>query len=96
LLFSGFRNFLHDPVSFAALVRPDLFTFRKGVARFETQGICIGHTLMDQGLKKYQYPLAFYSLFLVSLYSPVYSAKLLSAWIVDVPKVLASELLMKS
>ncbi|XP_031102963.1 probable uridine nucleosidase 1 isoform X1 [Ipomoea triloba] len=43
--------FLHDPVSFVALVRPDLFTFRKGVVRVETQGICTGHTLMDQGLK---------------------------------------------
>ncbi|KAK4419357.1 Uridine nucleosidase 1 [Sesamum alatum] len=45
--------FLHDPVSFVALVRPDLFTFRKGVVRVETQGICVGHTLMDQGLKKW-------------------------------------------
>lgn len=43
--------FLHDPVSFVALVRPDLFTFKKGVVRVETQGICVGHTLMDQGLK---------------------------------------------
>ncbi|KAJ8899570.1 hypothetical protein K2173_018544 [Erythroxylum novogranatense] len=43
--------FLHDPVSFVALVRPDLFTYRKGVVRVETQGICEGHTLMDQGLK---------------------------------------------
>ena len=45
--------FLHDPVSFVALVRPDLFTFKKGVVRVETQGICAGHTLLDQGLKKY-------------------------------------------
>ncbi|XP_051131620.1 uridine nucleosidase 1 [Andrographis paniculata] len=45
--------FLHDPVSFVALVRPDLFTFKKGVVRVETQGICAGHTLMDQGLKKW-------------------------------------------
>lgn len=44
--------FLHDPVSFVALVRPDLFTYKKGVVRVETQGICVGHTLMDQGLKK--------------------------------------------
>ncbi|GAB4833401.1 Uridine nucleosidase 1 [Ancistrocladus abbreviatus] len=43
--------FLHDPVSFVALVRPDLFTYKKGVVRVETQGICVGHTLMDQGLK---------------------------------------------
>ncbi|KAL6838504.1 hypothetical protein ACP4OV_031749 [Aristida adscensionis] len=43
--------FLHDPVSFAALVRPELFTFRKGVVRVETQGICTGHTSMDLGLK---------------------------------------------
>lgn len=45
--------FLHDPVSFVALVRPDLFTYKKGVVRVETQGICTGHTLLDQGLKKY-------------------------------------------
>ncbi|KAL0347070.1 UNVERIFIED_CONTAM: Uridine nucleosidase 1 [Sesamum calycinum] len=45
--------FLHDPVSFVVLVRPDLFTFKKGVVRVETQGICVGHTLMDQGLKKW-------------------------------------------
>ncbi|BAT85847.1 hypothetical protein LR48_Vigan03g241000 [Vigna angularis] len=43
--------FLHDPVSFVALVRPDLFTYQKGVVRVETQGICVGHTLLDQGLK---------------------------------------------
>lgn len=45
--------FLHDPVSFVALVRPDLFTFKKGVVRVETQGICVGHTIMDQGLKQW-------------------------------------------
>ncbi|CAI0408224.1 unnamed protein product [Linum tenue] len=45
--------FLHDPVSFVAVVRPDLFTYRKGVVRVETQGICVGHTLMDQGLKRW-------------------------------------------
>jgi uridine nucleosidase len=44
--------FLHDPVSFLALLRPELFTFRKGVVRVETQGICKGHTSMDMGLKK--------------------------------------------
>ncbi|OMO68296.1 hypothetical protein COLO4_29777 [Corchorus olitorius] len=45
--------FLHDPVSFVALVRPDLFTYKKGVVRVETQGICVGHTLLDQGLKNW-------------------------------------------
>ncbi|KAK7378781.1 hypothetical protein VNO80_04228 [Phaseolus coccineus] len=45
--------FLHDPVSFVALVRPDLFTYQKGVVRVETQGICVGHTLLDQGLKNW-------------------------------------------
>jgi inosine-uridine nucleoside N-ribohydrolase len=45
--------FLHDPVSFTALVHPEYFTFKKGVVRVETQGICTGHTLMDHGLKKY-------------------------------------------
>ncbi|KAH9738316.1 Uridine nucleosidase 1 [Citrus sinensis] len=51
--FSFKSIFLHDPVSFVALVRPDLFTFKKGVVRVETQGICTGHTLMDQGLKRW-------------------------------------------
>ncbi|XP_056159672.1 uridine nucleosidase 1 [Syzygium oleosum] len=45
--------FPHDPVSFMALVRPDLFTYKRGVVRVETQGICTGHTLMDQGLKRW-------------------------------------------
>ncbi|XP_039047551.1 uridine nucleosidase 1-like [Hibiscus syriacus] len=45
--------FLHDPVSFVALVRPDLFTYKNGVVRVETEGICRGHTLLDQGLKKW-------------------------------------------
>ncbi|XP_073117207.1 probable uridine nucleosidase 1 isoform X1 [Elaeis guineensis] len=78
--------FLHDPVSFAALVRPDLFTFRKGVVRVETQGICVGHTLMDQGLKKWN------TINPWSGYSPISVA-----WTVDVPGVLAfiKELLMK-
>jgi len=51
LLVSGV--YLHDPVSFVAVVRPDLFTYKKGVVRVETQGICVGHTLMDQGLKRF-------------------------------------------
>ncbi|XP_022842736.1 uridine nucleosidase 1-like isoform X2 [Olea europaea var. sylvestris] len=50
---SVYGIFLHDPVSFVLLVRPDLFTFKKGVVRVETQGICVGHTLMDQGLKNW-------------------------------------------
>ncbi|XAR69730.1 Uridine nucleosidase [Bertholletia excelsa] len=50
----GFHGiFLHDPVSFVALVQPDFFTFKKGVVRVETQGMCRGHTLLDQGLKKW-------------------------------------------
>ncbi|XP_020247744.1 probable uridine nucleosidase 1 [Asparagus officinalis] len=78
--------FLHDPVCFTALLRPDLFTFKKGVVRVETQGICAGHTLMDQGLKKWNSSNPW------SGYSPVSVA-----WTVDVPKVIAyvKELLMK-
>ncbi|EHA8587557.1 Uridine-ribohydrolase 1 isoform 3 [Cocos nucifera] len=81
-----FGIFLHDPVSFAALVRSDLFTFRKGVVRVETQGICVGHTLMDQGLKKWNTSNPW------SGYSPISVA-----WTVDVPGVLAfiKERLMK-
>ncbi|KAL5710667.1 uridine nucleosidase [Ranunculus cassubicifolius] len=68
--------FLHDPVSFVALVQPDLFTYKKGVVRVETQGICIGHTLMDQGLKSWNTENPW------SGYSPVSVA-----WTVDVEKV---------
>ncbi|KAK4392080.1 Uridine nucleosidase 1 [Sesamum angolense] len=69
--------FLHDPVSFALLVRPDLFTFKKGVVRVETQGICVGHTLMDQGLKTWNSSNPW------SDYSPVSVA-----WTVNVEQVL--------
>jgi uridine nucleosidase len=70
--------FLHDPVSFAALVRPDLFTFRKGVVRVETQGICAGHTSMDMLLKKWNSENPWTG------YSPISVA-----WTVDVPKMVA-------
>ncbi|KAG8376692.1 hypothetical protein BUALT_Bualt09G0090300 [Buddleja alternifolia] len=78
--------FLHDPVSFVALVRPDLFTFKKGVVRVETQGICTGHTLMDQGLKKWNSSNPW------SGFSPISVA-----WTVDVEGVLhyVNEILMK-
>ncbi|KAL6574977.1 Uridine nucleosidase 1 [Orobanche minor] len=81
-----FGIFLHDPVSFVALVRPDLFTFKKGAVRVETQGICVGHTLMDQGLKKWNSSNPW------SGFSPVSVA-----WTVDVDRVLnyISEILMK-
>ncbi|KAK6140000.1 hypothetical protein DH2020_026274 [Rehmannia glutinosa] len=78
--------FLHDPVSFVVLVRPDLFTFKKGVVRVETQGICVGHTLMDQGLKKWNSSNPW------SDFSPVSVA-----WTVNVEEVLnyVNEILMK-
>ncbi|KAL1313873.1 hypothetical protein HN51_040640 [Arachis hypogaea] len=78
--------FLHDPVSFVAVVRPDLFTYRKGVVRVETQGICTGHTLMDQGLKQWNSSNPWTG------YSPVSVA-----WTVDVEGVLnyVRDLLMK-
>ncbi|KAK9122756.1 hypothetical protein Sjap_012358 [Stephania japonica] len=78
--------FLHDPVSFVALVRPDLFSYKKGVVRVETQGICVGHTLMDQGLKKWNSSNPW------SEYSPVSVA-----WTVDVDQVVThvKKLLMK-
>ncbi|XP_059624952.1 uridine nucleosidase 1-like [Cornus florida] len=69
--------FLHDPVSFVALIRPDLFTYKSGVVRVETQGICQGHTLMDQGIYKWKENNPW------SGYSPVSVA-----WTVDVDKVL--------
>ncbi|CAN6197743.1 unnamed protein product [Urochloa humidicola] len=70
--------FLHDPVSFAALVRPDLFTFKKGVVRVETQGICKGHTSMDMLMKKWNSENPWTG------YSPISVA-----WTVDVPKMVA-------
>ncbi|XP_027351544.1 uridine nucleosidase 1 isoform X2 [Abrus precatorius] len=78
--------FLHDPVSFVAVVRPDLFTYKKGVVRVETQGICVGHTLLDQGLKKWNTNNPWTG------YSPVSVA-----WTVNVEGVLnyIRELLMK-
>ncbi|XVF07706.1 hypothetical protein REPUB_Repub06bG0162700 [Reevesia pubescens] len=78
--------FLHDPVSFVALVRPDLFTYKKGVVRVETQGICVGHTLLDQGLKKWNGSNPWTG------YSPVSVA-----WTVNVDEVLnyIKKLLMK-
>lgn len=78
--------FLHDPVSFMALIRPDLFTYKEGVVRVETQGLCVGHTLMDQGLKKWNSSNPWTG------YSPVSVA-----WTVNVDEVLkhVKELLMK-
>ncbi|KAK7284880.1 hypothetical protein RJT34_19634 [Clitoria ternatea] len=78
--------FLHDPVSFVAVVRPDLFTYKKGVVRVETQGICVGHTLMDQGLKNWNTSNPWTG------YSPISVA-----WTVDVEGVLSyvRELLLK-
>ncbi|KAF0911536.1 hypothetical protein E2562_011166 [Oryza meyeriana var. granulata] len=70
--------FLHDPASFTALVHPEYFTFKKGVVRVETQGICAGHTSMDLGLKKWNSDNPWTG------YSPISVA-----WTVDVPKVLA-------
>ncbi|TVU15256.1 hypothetical protein EJB05_38766, partial [Eragrostis curvula] len=70
--------FLHDPVSFAALVRPEYFTIKKGVVRVETKGICTGHTSMDMGLKKWNSENPWTG------YSPISVA-----WTVDVPKVVA-------
>jgi len=75
----GFHGiFLHDPVSFTALVHPEYFTFKKGVVRVETQGICTGHTLMDHGLKKWNSENPW------SGHAPISVA-----WTVDLPKVLA-------
>ncbi|PIA28324.1 hypothetical protein AQUCO_07200170v1 [Aquilegia coerulea] len=78
--------FLHDPVSFVALVQPDLFTYKEGVVRVETQGLCVGHTLMDQGLKRWNSDNPW------SGYSPVSVA-----WTVDVDNVrkYIKKLLMK-
>lgn len=50
----GFEGiFLHDPTCLAAVLDPNLFTYKMGALRVETQGICTGHTLLDLGLKKW-------------------------------------------
>jgi uridine nucleosidase len=46
--------FLHDPTCMAALLDPSLFTFRKGAVRVETVGRCVGHTILDYGLKNWK------------------------------------------
>ncbi|CAD6225698.1 unnamed protein product [Miscanthus lutarioriparius] len=78
--------FPHDPVSFAALVCPEMFTFKKGVVRVETQGICVGHTSMDMLLNKWNSENPWTG------YSPISVA-----WTVDVPKVVefVKELVIK-
>lgn len=45
--------FLHDPTCMAALLDPSLFTYRKGAVRVETEGLCVGYTLLDMGLKNW-------------------------------------------
>ncbi|CAK9232924.1 unnamed protein product [Sphagnum jensenii] len=45
--------FLHDPTCMAALLDPSLFTYKTGALRVETKGICVGHTLLDLGLKNW-------------------------------------------
>ncbi|KAG0589938.1 hypothetical protein KC19_1G058200 [Ceratodon purpureus] len=45
--------YLHDPTCMAALLDPTLFTFKKGAVRVETEGLCVGHTLLDMGLKNW-------------------------------------------
>ncbi|XP_024393266.1 probable uridine nucleosidase 1 isoform X4 [Physcomitrium patens] len=45
--------FLHDPTCMAALLDPTLFTFKNGAVRVETEGPCLGHTILGMGLKKY-------------------------------------------
>ncbi|KAH0889469.1 hypothetical protein HID58_051898, partial [Brassica napus] len=43
--------YLHNPVCFLEAVQPDLFKYKKWVV----WGICVGHRLMDQALKKSYY-----------------------------------------
>ncbi|KAH9317121.1 hypothetical protein KI387_018890, partial [Taxus chinensis] len=78
--------FLHDPTCLAALINPQLFKYKKGAVRVETQGICTGHTLMDLGFKKW------------NSNNPWTGVRPISvAWTVDVEGVinLVKELLMK-
>eukprot|EP01018_Ginkgo_biloba_P012657 Gb_23601 [translate_table: standard] len=79
--------FLHDPTCLAALLNPNLFEYKMGAVRVETQGICTGHTLMDLGLKKWNSDNPWTGIRPVSV-----------AWTVDVAGVinLVKELLMKA
>lgn len=38
---------VHDPTALAAVLRPDLFTWRRGAIRVCTEGIARGHTIVD-------------------------------------------------
>ena len=48
--------YLHDPAAFAAVIAPELFTWRSGAIRVVTEGLARGLTLMDEGKKVWNGP----------------------------------------
>lgn len=48
--------YLHDPAAFAAVIAPELFTWRSGAIRVATDGLARGLTLMDEGKKVWNGP----------------------------------------
>ena len=48
--------YLHDPAAFAAVIAPELFTWRSGAVRVVTDGLTRGLTLMDEGKKVWNGP----------------------------------------
>ena len=48
--------YLHDPTAFAAVILPELFTWRKARLRVLTDGIAVGMTVADVGEKNWNAP----------------------------------------
>ena len=48
--------YLHDPAAFAAVIAPELFTWRSGAVRVVTDGLTRGLTIMDEGKKVWNGP----------------------------------------
>lgn len=48
--------YLHDPTAFAAVIAPELFTWKSGAVRVVTEGLACGATIMDLGVKAWNRP----------------------------------------
>jgi inosine-uridine nucleoside N-ribohydrolase len=45
--------YMHDPLTFAAVLDPSLFEWREGAVRVVVDGIARGATIMDAGAKRW-------------------------------------------
>uniref|UniRef100_A0A7S0YHA1 Inosine/uridine-preferring nucleoside hydrolase domain-containing protein n=1 Tax=Polytomella parva TaxID=51329 RepID=A0A7S0YHA1_9CHLO len=48
--------YLHDPTALVALIRPELFGWRRGAVRVVCDGVARGHTILDANLKTWHGP----------------------------------------